>query len=288
MRRSVLKALVLIVCGFLQAGALSAGAAPGKSGCHSGKPLVFGFLPLVSAEKLVARFAPLVNYLSMQLDTEIYIETAPDFTEFIRRTNAERRYDLLFTAPHFFYQARRRAGYQLLASVDSPGMPAIIVAPASGPVHTVSDLRNRKLATTHPLALATLLVRRHLLENGINPDSDLTLVNTPTHNASLLSSYYGVTDASALMMPPFQAASAEVRDSMRIVAITGTTPHIPISAGPWVDASCKIAISAILVGMNSTPEGLNILKHIKFKGFVAASPDNYDQLEWAADLIEPE
>jgi hypothetical protein len=40
--------------------------------------------------------------------------------------------------------------------------------------------------------------------------------------------------------------------------------------------------------MKSSPEGLNILHHIKFNGFVAASPDIYDQLEWAADLIEPE
>lgn len=288
MRHGFPNILVAVVCCSLLAAASSAQPPTPESGCHSDKPLVFGFLPLVSAEKLVHRFSPLVNYLSAQLNIKIHIETAPDFTEFMRRTNRERRYDLLFTAPHFFYQARRRAGYQLLASVDSPGMSAIIVAPASGPIRTVSDLRKRKLATTHPQALATLLIRKHLMGNGINPDTDLTLVTTPTHNASLLSSYYGVTDASALMMPPFQATGAEVRDSMRIIAVTGKSPHIPISAGPWIDAKCKADISSILVGMKASPEGLDILRHIKFKGFVAASPEQYDQLEWAADLIEAE
>ena len=61
----------------------SAVAATGPA-CSDTRPLVFGFLPLVSPEKLVQRFVPLVNYLATQIGTEIRIETSPDFAEFAR------------------------------------------------------------------------------------------------------------------------------------------------------------------------------------------------------------
>jgi len=265
------------------------GAVPERpAACTGPEPLIFGFLPLVSSEKLVQRFAPLVNYLSDELHTPVRIETAPDFQEFLHRTNKERRYDLLFTAPHFFYQARHNAGYRLLARVKSPGMPAIIVVPGHSDIHSVRDLAGRKLATVDPLGLATLLVRKLLIERGLDPDRDLTLVSTPSHNASLLSSYYGVTDASALMMPPFRVASAEVRESMRVLATTESTPHMPVSAAPWVSESCMDDITRVLVRMSSTPKGQTVLNKINFRGFVRTNPDVYDRLEWAADLLGPE
>ena len=65
------------------------------------EPLVFGFLPVVSPEWLVARFEPLVDHLSKALGVPVRMETAPEFAVFVRRTNEERRFDFLFTAPHF-------------------------------------------------------------------------------------------------------------------------------------------------------------------------------------------
>jgi phosphonate transport system substrate-binding protein len=179
----VLIAGVWFVTGLANAVETRNGAPCGRDGT-----LTFGFLPLVSTEKLVQRFAPLVHYLSAELGIPIRIETAADFETFIRRTDNEKRYDLLFTAPHLFYIARKNAGYQLLASVDSPGMSAVIVAPQQSKVETIKDLAGLKLATVDPMSLATLLVRKQLEENGLNPDVDLTLVTTPSHNASLLSS----------------------------------------------------------------------------------------------------
>ena len=175
--------------------------------CQQSGPLVFGFLPFISIEQLVFRFTPLVNYLSENLQVPVRIETAPDFVEFARRTHEESRYDILFTAPHFFTRANQKAAYRLIASVDSPEMWAVIVVPKQSKIDSIEDLAGKRLATVPPLGLATLLVRKALFEAGIDPDVDLDMVITPTHDASLLSSYHGVTDASALMQPPFEAAS---------------------------------------------------------------------------------
>jgi ABC-type phosphate/phosphonate transport system substrate-binding protein len=240
--------------------------------------MTFGILPFISAEQLVTQFSPLAHYMSVKLSTTIRIETAPNFVEFARRTHEDQRYDILFTAPHFYPQAKEKAGYQLIVSVDSPGLLAVIVAPKHSRIHSIEDLAGKRLATVAPTSLATLLVRKHLSDNGIDPDADLTMIATPTHNASLLSSYHGITDASALMQPPYAASSPQVRESMRIIAKTERAPHIPISVSSKISDSCANEVSALLLKMGSTLEGQNVLKHNRFSGFKHAKPDEYEKV----------
>ena len=246
--------------------------------CQQSGPLVFGFLPFISIEQLVFRFTPLVNYLSENLQVPVRIETAPDFVEFARRTHEESRYDILFTAPHFFTRANQKAAYRLIASVDSPEMWAVIVVPKQSKIDSIEALVGKRLATVPPLGLATLLVRKALFEAGIDPDVDLDMVITPTHDASLLSSYHGVTDASALMQPPFEAASKKVRDSMRIIARTESTPHIPISVAPWLSEACAAEITDLLIRMETSSEGRAVLEHNHFTGYRQADPAIYERL----------
>jgi len=269
---------LVVICSAFMFGHVSSTSANESGNCKEYGPLTLGILPLVSAEQLVIRFSPLAQYLSKSLDVPIRIETAPNFTEFARRTNESRRYDILYTAPHFFPQASSKAGYRLVASVDSPGMRAVIVVPEQSQINNINDLIGKKLATIPPMSLATLLVRRHLSANGINPDKDLTIVATPTHNASLLSSYHGVTDASSLMQPPYEAASKQVRESMRIIARTEISPHIPISVSSRINQKCADEISALLMNMSSTIEGQGVLKHVRFPGFKQGQPEEYEKI----------
>ncbi len=249
-----------------------------RPACSDASPIIFGVLPFVSAEQLVTQFSPIMHYLSSHLHVPVRIETAPNFAEFARRTNEDRRYDILFTAPHFYPGASSKAGYRLIVSVDSPGMWAVVVVPRNSTIETLDDLSGKKLATVHPAGLATLLVRKLLTDSGIDPDRDITMVSTPSHNASLLSSYHGVTDASALMSPPYRAADAKVRDNMRVIAKTESTPHIPISVSPVITEQCATQITQLLLDMNSTPAGIAALRHNSFSGFKKASPDEYERM----------
>jgi phosphonate transport system substrate-binding protein len=246
--------------------------------CAEYDHITFGILPFVSAEQLVISFSPLTQYLSKHLNVPVRIETAPTFSEFARRTYEEQRYDILFTAPHLFPEAKRRAGYRLIVSVDSPRMWAVIVVPDDSPIHNVKDLIGKRLATVPPTGLATLLARKYLLQNGINPDTDLTMVETPTHDASLLSSYLKVTDASVLMQPPYKTASPQIRKHMRIIARTDSAPHIPISVSPGISITCSGEIAAVLLNMGATTEGKKVLSHNSFSGFKMTGPEEYEKL----------
>jgi phosphonate transport system substrate-binding protein len=252
---------------------------------YAKEAMIFGFLPILSPQKLVSRFGPLTDYLAEQLNRPVRLETAASYAEFVRRTN-ERRYDILFTAPHFYYIAQRQAGYRVLVRVDAPSMPAIIVTRKDINIKTLDDLRGKKLATVDPLALGTALVKAHLSAHNIDPDKDLTLVATPTHNASLLSAYKRVTDAASLMLPPYNRAKPEIKKNMIILAQTAGTPHMPISVSTAVSEQDATTIENALLNLKASEEGKTLLKHLSWPGFAKTRPAEYDQLKWAAKQIK--
>ena len=96
-------AFVLVVC-WCSCCALAKGQDAADSVTYNNEYLVFGFLPMQSPVTLFKRFAPLRDYLSIQIQREIRMESAKSFEEFSRRT-AQRRYDIVFTAPHMALQA---------------------------------------------------------------------------------------------------------------------------------------------------------------------------------------
>jgi phosphonate transport system substrate-binding protein len=281
--RTACRKLTAVACCFLLLYYSPVHAEKDAHACEQAGPVIFGILPFVSTEQLVIRFSPLANYLSKYLHAEVRIETAPDFVEFARRTHEEQRYDLLFTAPHFYPQAHSKAGYRLIAGVDSPGMWAVIVVPKQSDIQNVYDLKGKRMATVHPAGLATLLVKKHLADAGIDPDVDLVMISTPSHDASLLSSYHGVTDASALMQPPFEAASVHIRDKMRVIAKTESTPHIPLSVSPRINEDCAGEIATLLLQMGTTMEGKQVLSHNNFSGFRETTAEEYEQVR---DLLQ--
>ncbi len=281
-----LNILIYILFIFVSWGGAWAGEAPSAQSETGHKTLVFGFLPILSTERLVTRFSPLVNYLSQRSHREIRMETAPDFAEFIRRTQNGRHYDILFTAPHFFYLAEHDRGYRGLVRVNRPGMKAVVVVPVDSTIHTLPDLRGRLLSTTGPLALSTLLIRDLLTRSGLDPDKDLRLIATPSHIAALLSSHQGTTDAAAVMLPVFRHVRPGIRDSMRIVAETGTIPHIPIGLAPWVPDAIGRQLQAILLDMPNDPQGREILRRIDWPGFVPVGDHEYDSVRWLAEQIK--
>lgn len=249
------------------------------------KEIVFGVLPIVSTQNLIARFGPLADYIADKIGIPVRLETAPDYATFMHRTNEQVRYDLVFTAPHFYYLAQRKAGYKVIVRVAAPEMRVVIVAPKKGNIKNIEDLRGRRLSTADSLALGTLMTRAHLVKSGLDPDKDLTLVQTPTHNASLLSAVKGITDAASLMQPPFNRARESIKQEVRIIAITDGSPHMPIAVAARMDKVTVNKITNALLQIKYNDKGKALLKHLRWPGFVTVKPAAYDKLKWAVKEI---
>lgn len=241
--------------------------------------LVFGFLPILSTQKLVLRFKPLVDQLSEATGQPIRMETAPDYAEFLKRTK-ERRYDILFTAPHFYYLANKQSGYQVVVRVNAKELKAIIVATKASHISSIDQLKGRRIAIPDPLSLGAALILDTLRKAGLDPGKDLTIVATPSHNAALLTAFNGITDAAGIMIPPYERASEEVHDHMVTLATTEGSPHMPIAVSPSLSPELAKQIADTLVSMSSTKKGQNLFKHLAWPtGLVKAQNSEYAPLE---------
>lgn len=250
--------------------------------------LVLGLLPYVSPKSLEQRFAPLANYLTRKLDVKIVIETAPSFHEFAKRTAEHGRYDLLFTAPHLYYRARRGSGYRAVVRIAGPPMDAVIVVPKTSEILTLEDLRGRRLAIPAPLSLASLLTREYLATAGADFAANVTLIETPTHNASLSSALQGWTDAASLMGPIFQRLQPDVQAKLKVIGITAGAPRMPISVAPWLTADQAAAFTRTMLEVGNSTEGRALLKQMKWPGIISVQPQDYDFFEKFAAAIDLE
>jgi phosphonate transport system substrate-binding protein len=241
--------------------------------------LVFGFLPILSTQKLVERFKPMVDLLSENLHRPIRMETSPNYKVFIKRTRAK-RYDILFTAPHLYYLAHVESGYHVIVRVNAKSLRAVIVASKASHVKTLRGLKGKKIATPDHLSLGTALIRNSLREAGLNPDKDVTIVSTPSHNAALITAYDGITDAAGLMVPPYQRASKQIHNSMVVLATTIGTAHMPIAVSPTLKPEIAKTITTTLTTLKQTSKGRALLKHLAWPmGFTRAKDSEYAPLK---------
>lgn len=248
---------------------------------------VFGFLPIVSTERLARRFEPLVEYLAGEIGVPIVLETAPDYAEFIRRTHEEERYDYIFTAPHFSVLAQDRAGYRIVARVDGELLRSVIVVRQDSGLTEPGDLCGKTIATPDPLALVTALVRERLIEAGCSIDGHTTIVPTPSHNASLMSVYRRASDAAGLGTVPLGRADSGVRTELQIVAENRGVPNMPFAVAPWVSDDEAARFAGALIDLKADEDGPALLEHLRWHGFARADPEEYDLfLDYARDAPE--
>jgi len=259
---------------------------PAAHAAEADNTLVFGFLPVLSTHKLISRFKPLVDYLSKTLGQPIRMETARNYAAFLRRTR-QQRYDILFTAPHFYYLANRENGYQSIVRVGAPKLKAILVATRASQITQLTQLKGKKIATPDPLSLCTALIRNLLRSAGLDPDIDVTLVSTPSHNAALLTAFNGTTEAASLMIPPYQRATEDIRNAMLTLGVTKGVTNMPIAVSASLSQDKIDKIAKSLLSLHKTKEGQALLKHLSWPmGFARASNAEYASLKTIAQDIK--
>lgn len=249
---------------------------PPAGATESDKPLLVGFAPAFNTERMVATFEPFVDYLASKMGVALRLETAPDLREFLRRTNEEKRYDFLFTAPHFYVAAERKAGYRAIARVKGTDIRAVLVVRQDSPINVSADLRGKQIASLEASSLVTILGRAKLRALGLNPSKDVTFLETPNMDASLQAVLRKRTDA-ALLVETFlkDRLAPEVRGQLRGVMETESAPAMPLSISSHTDPALAAKLVAVLLAMPDTADGEQLLKKLAWPGFVRAAPQDY-------------
>ncbi|MDO8704120.1 MAG: phosphate/phosphite/phosphonate ABC transporter substrate-binding protein [Sulfuricaulis sp.] len=143
----------------------------------------FGAFPMVAVGQIGTMFAPVATEFTQVLGQSVQFRTRPSFLEF-RQGLSREIYDFAVVQPFDYVLAYDRYHYLPLARFDKPLTANILVLPEST-LHSLQDLKGKKVALPPTTAAVTLMAKKAMLEAGLDLKRDVSLQYTKTHDACL-------------------------------------------------------------------------------------------------------
>lgn len=234
-------------------------------GASAVAPLVFGIFPYVSPGQLMEYHNPLKVYLQSRLQRPVELVTAPDFAEFVARTQ-KGDYDLILTAPHLGRLAEQRDGYARVVKTGHE-VQGIFLVRRDSAIHSLADLKGKKIMIAQPVSVIYQMAIEHLKRNGLVPGKDVTVVTTRTHNNALYGPVQRETEASVTGNLLWANAEANVRAELVEIGRTHAVPGFTVMANKRMPAAQLKRVQALLLDFQNTPEGKAYFQATELAGF---------------------
>lgn len=230
------------------------------------RALSLGFFPIISTVALYKRFAPLRDYLAKELQRPVNLETAKNFPTFLQRTD-ERKYDIVITAPHFALRAADSGKYRIRAALRGKVYQLLVVRTDS-PVTSVSQLAGKRIATPPTDALMTMIGMRELARAGLVGKRAPVYRAYISHNAANEALLAGAEDAAIASSNVIKKAMGK-GEPFRILKRSFKLPNMATLVASDLDPKLADRVVQILVNMNKTEKGRQVLRQIRFPGYRA-------------------
>ncbi len=236
-------------------------------------PLILGILPFMSPIALFKRFAPLRDYLSEATGRQVLLETARDYPEYVRRT-AQRRYDIVLTAPHFVLPALRDGLYQLQAT-DIERLAAVVLVPSASTIRDPAQLAGLRVATPPSQAIVTWL--------GTELIRQATGGNHPgfhaysSHNAAYRAVGAGEVDA-AMVVTSIVDPARLAHDGLREIARSESFPAMGILMASDLPPAVREQLTGLLIGMTENAAGRATLQRIDWSGYRRVASRDFESM----------
>ncbi|MBF0265857.1 MAG: phosphate/phosphite/phosphonate ABC transporter substrate-binding protein [Gammaproteobacteria bacterium] len=237
--------------------------------------ITMGIFPLVSSVALFKRFAPLKDYIADNLGYKISLETARDFPTFVRRT-AEKKYDIVLTAPHFTVLAADSGNYKIIAR-PKLNLISIILVKKNSTITELSQLAGKEIATPPNSAIVTRSGKNFLKLQGLTDQKKPKYKDFKTHNAAYQSVLANKSNAAIVALNAVKRAL----DNDIPLRIIGKVPELP---GMGVLVSTQLPeeftnkLEKLLVSMEQSDEGRLVLKKIATPGYWSARIEDYESI----------
>ena len=263
---------------------------PGK------KVLTFSSTPYLGEEQIVIAFNPIARHLSERLGVEVRFELSRTYKDLIERTAAG-SLDIIQLSPLSYVLARDQVkDLRLLASSLSFGATtysSLFVVRSDARIGKLSDLRRRRVALVDERSGSGFLFPyATLVRHGIDPERDLEMVFSGSHDRSIDLLIAGKVDAAAVSSGTLNnARHGEVIGigSLRILHKAGRIPYDALCSRGAIPESGARKIAAAFGGLNTrTHEGREALFRARgLTGWIRADDRRYDEIREILTVVRP-
>ena len=280
---AVLLAMLLVV----------AAGCGGASGEASGaqEPLRVGLVPNQNPEKVEAEYAPLGDYLSEELGTEVELSVPASYNAVVEAM-ASGELDLAYFGGLTYVQARERAAVHPLVAEINPRTHdttyrSVIIVPSGSPVREVAELRGEDFAFGSVSSTSGSLYPSIMLEDaGIDYRTDLgETTYTGGHDATAQAVAGGRVDAGGIedrILYRLQEEGVIEEGSVRVIEESE-----PIEGYPWVVRDdLPDDLEGALANAYLNMEDEELLDLLGAEGYERVEAGDYDYVEEQARELD--
>jgi phosphonate transport system substrate-binding protein len=236
-------------------------------------PYTLGVFPHLSSGQIEKLFAPLAAHLSQELGRSVRLRTKPNFTDFTAELSRQ-TYDVAFVQPFDYVAAHDKYGYMPLAR-RAGALAAILVVLPDSPLHTLQDLKGKRVGLPPRVAAISFLTRKALSDAGMNIEKDVTLEYFKAHDACLNQLMLHKVDVCGSAEHPIRFYENKWNVTFRTLATTKTIPPALFMAHRRIPAKAREAIKRALLSWQKTKQGRDMLQGNGFTLFQSTDDAEY-------------
>ena len=242
------------------------------------KEYLFGLQPLHNPKHLFDVYSPIIDLLNASIpEAHFTLEASRNYEEFDKKLYT-RHFDLALANPYQTINALKH-GYHVFAKMGDDAMfRGIFIVRKDSGIHSVADLRGKALSFPARTALAaTMMPQLYLHERGL-PISAYEARYVGSQESSIMNVYLGNTVAGATWPPPWIAFKNDHRDiagQLKILWMTEALLNNGLMARDDFPPELLKKIADILLALQTSKEGREMLARIPLSHFEAASAETY-------------
>jgi len=274
MRNRFIVLLLILMLSLMVAFVPAAAAQDAEVGTQD-NPIIWAFVPSSDAQTVLAGASELTDMV--QADTGLYIKpvVATDFSGVVEAICAGKaQMAALNTFSYILASSRGCADVGLVSlRFGSAYYSGQIITKADSPIKTLADLKGTTFCRPDPLITSGWIVPSITLRaNGIDPDTDLKIVDAGGHPQVVTAVINGDCDAGATFV------DARTDDQKAETAVLTTTSQIPndtVSFATGLDADIRAKITASLLKIAADPDNAKLLTDTYNWGGLAEAKDAF-------------
>jgi ABC-type phosphate/phosphonate transport system substrate-binding protein len=235
---------------------------------------LLGVFPYLAPRELEKMYSPVAADYSNAIEASVLFRTNSSYESFME--NLEKQtFDIVFVQPFDYVAIADKYGYRPLATRNKP-LPAIFVVNPQSAYANVEDLRGKTIALPPAVAAISYLIKNYLSENGIDPDTDVTIKHFDSHGSCMRNVLIGNADACGTAPPALRFFESKMNARLKVIAKTKGIPNSIFAVHPRVTKAMEDKLRSRIVSWQSTPEGKKLLEGLKVEMFVPAKDSEYD------------
>jgi phosphonate transport system substrate-binding protein len=230
------------------------------------------------------RYKYITDYLSRKMEMNVIVEIMANYGE-ISVAFQEGRADAGFFGSFSYVLTHVRTGIEPIARPEwldgESTYRGYIFVRKDSDIRTIEDMKGKSLVLVDKATTAGYIFQRYYLKYyGINKMEDYfsRISYARSHDAAAWAVYTGEADIGGAKNHIFESLGELYPDFKKQMLVIAESPAFPsngLAVRKDLNPALKLRLKTLLLGLNDTEEGRQVLKKFKARRFVETTNDDY-------------